>query len=296
MSTLSAKDARLGDPDGVWTPPPPEEPPFEDLLEQPAVKAGDPPMPEPPSDLFTFIEHSGAAIVDVPGTPTPQPAHQNGNGDRPPLDYPRTKLNAVLHRVTQYNPDGTPAETHWVGIEQITVGDPASAISDFEKLLARCEKSKWVVTPAARIPAAPVQPLTPTNPAPPAAVNPPVAPARSSTVPPNAPSTPQQPTGPSAGGSTNSGSDKLHRIDVDPDGNVLFYVVGFKWPFKDTRYKSSNPKAANLHAGVFGKGGTNIQLVHLQTPGRIDLEQFNIVADWEKPDKYYNVIGVRVAQ
>jgi hypothetical protein len=112
----------------------------------------------------------------------------------------------------------------------------------------------------------------------------PVAPAGAQTpaAPPGVPAAPQQG---SSGNGKKEGSDLLKKIAVDADGRVQFYVGNFRYPFKDAR-------GAETVAGLFDPA-LGWTAAHLQPGAKYEGDAVaGLVVDWEKPEKYYDVVLV----
>jgi hypothetical protein len=110
-----------------------------------------------------------------------------------------------------------------------------------------------------------------------------VVPARAQPAPPaGAPAAPQQG---SSGNGKKEGSDPLKKITVDADGRVQFYVGSFRYPFKDAR-------GAETVAGLFDPA-LGWTAAHLQPGAKYEGDAVaGLVVDWEKPEKYYDVVLV----
>jgi len=86
-----------------------------------------------------------------------------------------------------------------------------------------------------------------------------------------------------------SGTDVLNKIVV-LSGKVEFHVGKFKWPFQDHRVKSEN--GAQIIADLFDAdlGWTP---EHFKGAAEYSPAQYGtLYVDWEKPDKYYNVVRI----
>lgn len=81
-----------------------------------------------------------------------------------------------------------------------------------------------------------------------------------------------------------TGTAELQGIDVDAKGAVAFHVKGYRWPFKDAR-------GAAVVVELFDQalGWTEEHFA----PGSLYDEAIDgYMVEWEKPDKYYNVVRV----
>ena len=115
---------------------------------------------------------------------------------------------------------------------------------------------------------------------------------------PGAPKKPVTPTAPNATSPTytnegnqagEGGTDVLNKIVVLSE-KVEFHVGKFKWPFTDHRLKTKD--GAQIIADLFDQdlGWTP---AHFAGAAEYTPAQFGeLFVDWEKPDKYYNVIRI----
>lgn len=88
-----------------------------------------------------------------------------------------------------------------------------------------------------------------------------------------------------AGNGTKAGTGALEQITVNPDGKIEFKVSGLKYPLKDSR-------GADVVAGLFAPE-TGITAAHLSQPAIYTAAQLGVMlVDWQKPDKYYDVVRV----
>jgi len=101
--------------------------------------------------------------------------------------------------------------------------------------------------------------------------------------------------------SVKRGVAALKAIAVDPDNKVLFYVDGFRWPFKDSRGPDAVLRyidadlgftAENLVPGAKFEAGES-KADDSEAVQKAKKMMAGLVVEWEKPDKYYNVTRVR---
>ncbi|HIP96542.1 MAG TPA: hypothetical protein EYH32_04925 [Anaerolineae bacterium] len=90
------------------------------------------------------------------------------------------------------------------------------------------------------------------------------------------------------GGGVKSGTARLEKLVIQPDGKIEFYVDGFRWPFKDAR----GPEVvASLFDEELQQLGWTAEL--LSRPAVYTPDQFGVLyVDWEKPGKYYDVVRI----
>lgn len=286
------------------TPAPPEAPSNQDFGPPPEFESNESIFDTPEAEsIVSAAKKSGAVVTAmplVPSTPTAPAAPTAPQPGTPTEDRPFVKMATVLYRPDQLDEKGDVAVAHWVSVEVSQKAGGKAVTTEFEEVMRDLYMRGYTAKPPST---SPTMSYSPGASSPSQASAPVIPPPNRPTGSPQAASNPPAPVQPNAqraaGGSSDTGTDTLHKIQVMPDGKVEFYVGQFKYPFKDSRFApSSRFDVPSLVNQVFD-ASLGITQQTIQTPSLINCEGHNLVVDWEKVERnaktYYNVVRVRRA-